>query len=53
MIGNSLLSEMHAMSDLILSSIKKIFRSLIWTNDEEIRSCKSDKSSYFTLVTAY
>ena len=40
-----LLSEMHIMSNLILSSLKKFYRSSIWADNEEMLRCKTDKSS--------
>ena len=44
---DSVLSEMHIKSSLILSSLKKFFRSSIWADNEEILRCKTDKPFWF------
>ena len=47
---DSILSEMHIMSNLIFSSLKKLFRLSIWADNEVTLRCKTDKSSCFTLI---
>ena len=36
---------MHIISSLILSSIKKLFRTSIWADNEEMLRCKRDNYS--------
>ena len=47
---DGLLSEVHVVSNFILSSLKKFFGSSILADNGEMLRCKTDKSSCFTFI---